>query len=428
MATILVADEHSVDRRLLAQVLDNQGHRVLQASNGQEALARVRAERPDLVMADLRLSLLDGLQLMRHLRAEPELADRCILLYSAGDHDREAAALAWAWGVQHLFNKQADPKLLVSVVNDVLTRQARIPGQPADQLPRTEQRVVPSLAAQLAACFENARRLEETERDAARLGQEIAERRRVEEELRQTILQREQAEQQLKQANLRLHDLADYQETAREEERTRIAREVHDELGQALTGLKMDLAWLRSRLARFDLAEQVVAVRARAEQMSTLIDSTIQTVRRIATELRPGLLDDLGLAAAAEWQAEEFQRRSGIRCVVSIDLEDVPLARHLATALFRILQETLTNIARHAEATRAKIGLKTEGQDLLLTVVDDGRGITEAALAKPGSFGLLGMRERTAALGGDLRIEGQPGKGTTVTARIPLQVPTGGPP
>jgi len=215
-------------------------------------------------------------------------------------------------------------------------------------------------------------------------------------------------------AHEQLRDLTRYLQTARETERAHIAREIHDEFGQALTALKMDLAWLTKRLSADGprLAEK-------ASSMSDLIDTTIQTVRRVATELRPGVLDDLGLAAAIEWQAQDLADRTGIDCELCLSDEDIVLDRDLATAIFRIFQETLTNIARHAEATRVCIELEDRASELVLIVRDNGKGIVESQLFDSKSLGLIGMQERARAWGGEVTFQGVPGQGTTVTLRIP---------
>jgi signal transduction histidine kinase len=215
-------------------------------------------------------------------------------------------------------------------------------------------------------------------------------------------------------AREQLRDLASYLQTAREEERAHIAREIHDEFGQALTALKMDLSWLTGRLPGGEplLAEKI-------SSMSDLIDSTIQTVRRVATELRPGLLDDLGLMAAIEWQAEEFAKRTGIDCELYLGDEEIVLDRDLATAAFRIFQETLTNVARHAEATEVRIALQDKPDELVLVVCDNGKGIAESQISGSKSLGLIGMRERARVWGGDVAFQGVPGEGTTVTVWIP---------
>jgi len=213
-----------------------------------------------------------------------------------------------------------------------------------------------------------------------------------------------------------LRTLAARLQSIREEERGRIAREVHDVLGQALTGIKMDATWIAARLP-----DTHAKVAARARLMSELIDSTIQIVRRIASDLRPGILDNLGLAAAVEWQAGEFQTRTGINCRVNSTLRDLTISTDSATAVFRIFQETLTNVARHAQATAVSVDLGEQQGRIVLQVADNGRGMDLSEVMQSKSVGLVGMRERAASLGGDLVISGAPGQGTTVVLSMPLQ-------
>jgi signal transduction histidine kinase len=215
-------------------------------------------------------------------------------------------------------------------------------------------------------------------------------------------------------AREQLHDLASYLQAAREEERAHIAREIHDEFGQVLTALKIDLSWLSKRLPT---DKPILAQKASA--MSDLIDSTIQTVRHVVTELRPGLLDDLGLAAAIEWQAQEFAERTGMDCELHLGDQDIALDRDLATAIFRIFQETLTNVVRHAEATVVGVRLEDQPEELVLTVWDNGKGLIQSEVSDPKSLGLVGMRERARSWGGQVVFEGVPGRGTTVTVRMP---------
>lgn len=229
--------------------------------------------------------------------------------------------------------------------------------------------------------------------------------------------QRQRAEEKLRRSLEQLRALTNYLQYVREEERTRIAREVHDELGQALTGLKLDLSWLSSRLGKKGTKTE----QAKAKTMVEHIDTTIQTVRRIATELRPGILDGLGLVAAIEWQANEFHSRTGIPCAVSSNLHDAQWDQDFSTVFFRIFQETLTNIIRHAQATRVEVTLAEQDGQLMLTVSDNGRGISEEEISNTRSIGIVGMRERAMLIGGDVTLQGAPGKGTTVTARAPLR-------
>jgi two-component system sensor histidine kinase UhpB len=217
-----------------------------------------------------------------------------------------------------------------------------------------------------------------------------------------------------KAARDQLRALAARLQTVREDERTRAAREIHDELGQALTAVKLEFtALLRDLPARDGRCSQ------RSQSILNLLDETIQSIRRIATELRPGILDDLGLAAAVEWLAEEFEARTGTKVQVTLPRADIAMDREHATALFRILQETLTNVARHAGATLVSVRLSEADGILTLEVHDNGHGIAAEQLSAHASLGILGMRERALLLGGELLISGAPGRGTTVSVRIP---------
>jgi PAS domain S-box-containing protein len=224
------------------------------------------------------------------------------------------------------------------------------------------------------------------------------------------------AEQELRASSEELRSLAAHLLTVREEERASISRAVHDELGQALTAVKMDLAWLAKRLPR-ESGEMLEKIRSTQQ----LAESLIQDVRRISTELRPGILD-MGLAAAVEWQVQEFQTRTGIQCSQRL-LTREAFAPEVSTALFRILQESLTNVVRHAQATRAEVVLQKQGDRLVLWIRDNGRGFDQADSSLSKSLGLLGMRERAAILGGQVKISSAPGKGTTVAAWIPFPSP-----
>lgn len=222
----------------------------------------------------------------------------------------------------------------------------------------------------------------------------------------------------LYQTEARLHALAARLQAVREEERTRLAREVHDELGQALTGLSMDLAWLRARLARIDDAELRQSVTGKLGEIDALAASMVGTVQEIASELRPGVLDNLGLVAAIRFEAARFLRRTGIACTVDVPEEAMLLDDGKATGLFRVLQEILVNVFRHAAATRVGIRLAASEGVVLLEVRDNGCGITAEDIDAAGSLGLLGMRERLAAIGGRIDFSGEAGRGTTVTATV----------
>ena len=234
------------------------------------------------------------------------------------------------------------------------------------------------------------------------------------------ITKRKLDEAKLADSREQLRALSARLASIREEERTAIAREIHDSLGQMLTGLKLDVAWLHKRLTSGSASDAQEVLVQKAEGMASLLDDTIQTVRDLATQLRPGVLDTLGLTAAIEWQVQDFQARTGIESEIWLCPEPKELPQEKATALFRILQEILTNIIRHAEATRVVIHLiPTEGA-LLLSVEDNGRGITTGNLRDAKSLGLLGMRERALMVGGEVDFEGTAERGTTVTVKVPL--------
>ena len=229
------------------------------------------------------------------------------------------------------------------------------------------------------------------------------------------IGERQQAMEQLKRSHAQLRDLTARLESVREEERTRIAREIHDELGQTLTGLKLDIAWVKQQSA-----QAPPLLREKLESMARLADATMQTIRDIATELRPIVLDKAGLLPAIEWYSTEFHSRTGIKCQLNFLLRQVRLEQERSTAVFRIFQEILTNVARHSNASNVSVIVREAGGQLVFEVIDNGRGITQTQLADAKSLGLLSMRERAALAGGETTIDGTPGQGTRVKVTMPL--------
>ena len=237
------------------------------------------------------------------------------------------------------------------------------------------------------------------------INSDITERKRGEESL---VLQKEQ-----------LRALAERLQWVREEDRKLVARELHDQIGQILTSIKMDMTWMARHLPK---SEDKVLARI-AESIES-INNGVKTVRTICSGLRPGVLDDLGLAAAIEWQASEFASRNGIQCQVIVPPVDLHLDGDRATAAFRIFQECMTNVIRHAKAKLVRVDLCQEEEYIRLVVEDDGVGFCESDLSNSlGSLGLLGMKERAQFCGGDMQISSSPGNGTTVTVRLPVDIP-----
>ncbi|HEY7237474.1 MAG TPA: histidine kinase [Gemmatimonadaceae bacterium] len=238
--------------------------------------------------------------------------------------------------------------------------------------------------------------------------------------IQRDITDRHLAAEEIAQSREELRALAARLESVREEERTRIARELHDELGQALTGLKLDLAWMERRLNRHSQSELV----DRCASVLGRMDDVMIAVRRIVTELRPSVLDQLGLADAIEWQAQDFARRTGLTLDLDIQCEVPSPQGAVASAVFRMLQEALTNVAKHASATSVRVALHIDERSLSLDVSDNGRGITRNEMRGSHSLGLLGLRERAIAWGGSVTITGDRKSGTTVALRLPLPAVT----
>ncbi len=239
-----------------------------------------------------------------------------------------------------------------------------------------------------------------------------------------TAIARKQAERELQDAYDRLREVTRQLVEAEEGERRRIACELHDEFGQALTGLKFDVAWLTRQLSSISPGDQRAVLTSKTMAMSRVVDGLIQTVRETAAALRPSVLDDLGLVAAVEWLVASFRDRTGLPCELRIDpyIQGLSVESHVATTVFRGAQELLTNVMRHAQASTLSVELSIEGDRLSLKVCDDGRGIQEREWKRPGSLGLRGLYERVASVGGTVVITGTPGAGTEATLLLPLHL------
>jgi len=228
------------------------------------------------------------------------------------------------------------------------------------------------------------------------------------------ITQSKLAEIEIRRSREQLQELSTHVQKVKETERARIAREIHDDIGGNLTAIKIDLLWLTNRIP-----QENREMHEKAAAIERLVDRTMETTARISRDLRPGILD-LGLTAAIEWQAEEFERRLNIPCVVTCTDDDIVLDEDLSVAIFRIFQETLTNISKYADATHVDVSLAVGDDEVILEVSDNGRGMDQGHISKPGSFGIRGMQERARSLGGDVEIDTMPGQGTRIKVAIPL--------
>ncbi len=229
------------------------------------------------------------------------------------------------------------------------------------------------------------------------------------------VTERKQAEEKLKRTSKLLRELATHLQSVREEERTMIAQEIHDELGQVLTALKIQISLLANKLN-----DDQKPLKQKINSLSDMIDASVESVQKISSKLRPGILDELGLIAAIEWQAEDFEKLTNIKCSLSLPKAEIVLEKNKSTAIFRIFQEALTNIARHSQATKTAISLFNHQSNIYLEILDNGKGITQEQIKDFKSLGIHGMEERAMVFGGQVYIEGLAGKGTTVKVEIPI--------
>lgn len=361
VASILIVDDDRGNLLALQELLQCLGQNLVLADSGEQALRCVLKDDFAVILLDARMPGIDGFETAKLIRERQRSRHTPIIFVTGAYEDLGSMFRGYEVGAVDYIVKPLDPEVLKSKVSVFIELYAK----------------------------------------NAALIREVAERMLTEERLRES------------EENLRA--LASRLQSVREEEQIRIAREIHDGLGQALTGLKMDLTWLAGKLP----AEQK-PLTSRIGAMFQLIDDTIHSVRKIASGLRPEVLDEVGLAAAIGWQAKDFQQRTGIRCKVELPPESDGLESGRSTALFRIFQEVLTNVARHAGATRVDVCMRRSTNLLTLEVRDNGRGITPIEMLDPKSLGLLGMRERVLPYDGTIEINGVRGKGTQVTVAIPL--------
>ena len=230
------------------------------------------------------------------------------------------------------------------------------------------------------------------------------------------ITERKKAENELNSSYRAIRKLTSHLQNAREEERTHIAREIHDELGQQLTVLKMDISWLTKKIKQLENQQ----LNDKAAEIIRMLNDTVNTVRRISSDLRPVLLDDLGLAAAIEWHLMEFGKRSGIKTEFFTLESAIEIPRATATGLFRIYQESITNIARHSEATEVMVELFIEDKVVTMAIADNGKGFDVTSIGRKKTLGVLGMQERTVMMGGTFRIKRNPAKGMKVEVHVPV--------
>lgn len=447
MKTILLADDDASLRELARLTMNDPEYSFLEASDGKEALDLARMQQPDLLILDWMMPTLSGIEVARKLRQDPVTASIPVIMLTAKGQDKDRE-LGHAVGVHSYLVKPLSPLDLRERIQNVWKQQACTEPSPLAKDATVD--IVSSLQSdttidqsQLLLYARDLRRVIEAERDKARalteanqaLQSEIEERKRIEEALRhaQIDLEHRVAERttalstmnmQLtseiharKQAEEALHTLSRQVLEAQENERRRLARELHDEIGQALTALKFNLHAAQ---------RQPDTLHARLDDSLGIVNRTLQQVRNLSLDLRPSMLDDFGLTAALNWYMERQAERVGFAVHVTIDPIPADLSPAIATTCFRVVQEAVTNTARHAQATDVWVTLRCSNQKLLLSVRDNGRGFdVESAQQRAGrgfSMGLPGMQERARLVDGELVIFSAPEQGTQITATLPLEM------
>lgn len=358
---------------LLAGLLDIAGYSVRLTQHGEMALLSAQASPPDLILLDIRMPGMDGYEVCRRLKADRRTVDIPIIILSALDDDEAMLEGFRVGAVDYVAKPFHAEEVLARVRTQIELRKLRL----------GLEEMVQVRTAQLEA--------------------EIAERK--------------QATQRLLESRQKLAELSGHLEEVREEERKRIARELHDELGQGLTVLRIDLVHF---LAQLDVPKQ--QLKEKVSAFIGTLDQVADAARAISENLRPGMLDVLGLSAAVQHHVGKFMDSTAIRCVVKMNQNEFDVDSKIATAAFRILQESLTNVARHAQAKNVEVQLASLGEELILVVQDDGCGIAERRAARRPGFGLIGMQERVKLLGGGFLIESNPEQGTRIEVNFPIKV------
>ena len=452
---ILIVEDSPIIQRLMVSVLTRAGYTVEVFARGDEALQRARQARPKLILLDVGLPDVDGFSLCRQLKSEDSTRDIPVVFVTGNDQAEDEARSFEAGGADFIAKPVRPPALLARVKSHILLQAQRrsLEGMFRDVieyapvmflLADMEGRVVQTNAkAQLhlgysaaeikglalldiipeaGPCLEAPAEYVELRcrrRDGSEFPGEVTfsqlsnSKSPLHMVVARDISERVDTLKSLEESRQRIRELASEHEATRENERKHIAREVHDELGQLLSAMRMDLSFLNLQYGK-----QLPELADKVAEMKQLADRAIVGVRHVATALRPEVLD-WGLILAIGWLRDEFTKHTGIACSFNCNQEEVNMPEAKLTVIYRIVQESLTNITRYAEATEVRINLIFAESEYLLSIQDNGVGFDPAALGARKTYGLLGMRERGIALGGELLLDSAPGRGTVVSVRIP---------
>lgn len=389
LPTILIVDDTPANLGVVAESLEGYGYRVLVAQDGEEGLQRAILVQPDLILLDVMMPELDGFEVCRRLKQQIKTRDIPVIFMTARTETCDKVTGFKAGAVDYVTKPlQIDEVIArVGMQLSLSTMQKRLELQNS-QLQRYREQLEQRVAERTAELSESNQRL------------------------RREIEERRQSEQNLQESRAQLRGLTARREEVREEERKYIAREVHDELGQILSVLQLNVSVIAHKFAA-----DLPALREQLQETMMLTTVALDAVRNVTQSLRPAALD-MGIVSALEWLAGRFSSNMGIRCEVHAEEAEIQLDENYAIALFRIVQESLTNVARHARTDKVEITLVREGRDYVLKIRDHGAGF-DSGVKKENSFGLVGIRERVLMLAGTVFINSQPGSGTEIVVRIP---------
>jgi len=390
----LIVDDKAENLYLLERLLKKSGHEVVTAKNGKEALGKMREDDFGLVISDILMPVMDGFQLCLEVRADDRLKDVTFVFYTATYTDKKDEELALKMGADKFIRKPMEPAQFMEIIQEMMQHTDQLKGEHTKPDLEEEREDLKLYSERL---------VNKLEKKMFQLEAEIVERKQIEEDLRQS-------QQDLRTLSARLQEVE-------EAERKRLSRELHDQVGQNLTALNINLSILRSQLPTRVLEK----AGSRLSDSVQLVEETTERIRDVMADLRPEVLDDYGLAAALRWYGERFSERTGIAATVQGTEPSPRMPEVVESAFFRIAQEALTNVAKHAGGKQVSVEFEEKDESYRLTIADDGKGFDSKAargLKKQKGWGFLTMQERAQAVGGELRVESDLGKGTRVVVEV----------
>lgn len=410
--TILLVSENDTDKETFATILESFDEPCLILNtNLLNIVSAIEEEPPDLIVVEISESRNESIHIIKFIKSYSRTRIPIIVL---GKRDTEITKSVLGNGADYYISKPIIRNELYTTIKSSLeqTKNKELFDKQKDIITERYYNRAYELEQELI-------KRKEVERELKQMLQYIEGSKRAAlnlmDDLQEEIVEREQIQKELEHSQLQLRELNRYAQDIREKEKTKISREIHDVVGQALTALKFDLHWIKK-----NISDPSKELETKFEQMTHLIDDTTTSVQRISTELRPGLLDDLGLYYALEWQAKQFEERTGIKTRLNCEPEDFTLNEKISVQFFRIVQETLTNVARHSKASEAIISVKISNSQVELIVSDNGIGIGEENINDPKSLGLLGIHERVHSIGGTLEFSGKRNNGTIVKVQVKI--------